>query len=148
MYCLTLHKQIAMKLEKITLANLSNLMSQILKTLVNLKKMHLNIHITGYLIRKLNLQEYQSKENSFTWVDEVAKGALKKPSNDFFEKIKKLEKIFYIRNGDKISHDPNIHQDLVQCSNSIDLADNIKSLFFKCRIHFRIQRLNLNNKQE
>lgn len=105
-------------------------------------------YISGYLIRKLNLQEYQSKENSFTWVDEVAKGALKKPSNDFLEKIKKLEKIFYIRNGDKISHDPNILQDLVQCSTSIDLADNIKSLFFKCRIHFRIRRLNLNNKQE
>ena len=34
-------------------------------------------YISGYIIRKLNLEEYEAHESSFTWVDPVSKGSLK-----------------------------------------------------------------------
>ena len=34
-------------------------------------------YISGYIIRKLNLEEYESHESSFTWVDQLSKGSLK-----------------------------------------------------------------------
>ena len=36
-------------------------------------------YMSGYIIRKLNLEEYESHESSFTWVDQVSKGLLEKP---------------------------------------------------------------------
>lgn len=37
-------------------------------------------YISGYMLRKLRLEEHTSSESSFTWVDQVSKGYLKKPS--------------------------------------------------------------------
>lgn len=34
-------------------------------------------YIAGYMIRKMNLEEYQCEEYSFSWVDQVSKGYLK-----------------------------------------------------------------------
>lgn len=45
-------------------------------------------YISGYLIRKLNLPEYESHENTFTWVYLISKGYLNKPETDFVNKIK------------------------------------------------------------
>lgn len=50
-------------------------------------------YISGYIIRKLNLKGFECQENSFTWVDQVSKGYLKKPSRSFLEKIKCLETV-------------------------------------------------------
>ncbi|KAI8116210.1 Transposable element P transposase [Lucilia cuprina] len=99
-------------------------------------------YIAGYFIRKLKLREYESKENSYTWVDLVSKGMLIKPSSEFLEQLKKLEAVFYTLNGLEISHCDNIHQRLVERSNNIDLPDVVKCFFFKCRIYFRIRHLN------
>lgn len=52
-------------------------------------------YIAGYIIRKLNLVEYECNQDSNTWVDQVSKGFLKKPKTEFVIKFRKLEAIFY-----------------------------------------------------
>uniref|UniRef100_Q7M4J6 P element homolog (Lu-P1 element) n=1 Tax=Lucilia cuprina TaxID=7375 RepID=Q7M4J6_LUCCU len=99
-------------------------------------------YISGYIIRKHNLEEYQCRENTFTWVDEVSKGSLKKPSNFFLQKIKSLEVVFYNVNGREISHRTNLRQHLLNESSYVDLPERIKQFFFRCRIFFRIRNLN------
>lgn len=99
-------------------------------------------YIAGYIIRKLNLEEYQSHEYSFSWVDQVSKGYLKKPSPEFLDNIKRLEVVFESINGKEIDHHVHLKQRLFEKSIGIDLPDNIKSFYFKCRIHFRIKHLN------
>uniref|UniRef100_Q7M4J7 P element homolog (Lu-P2 element) n=1 Tax=Lucilia cuprina TaxID=7375 RepID=Q7M4J7_LUCCU len=105
-------------------------------------------YIAGYTIRKLKLREYESQKNSYTWVDQVSKGMLIKPSSEFLEQLKKLEAVFYTLNGLEISHCDNIHQRLVERSNNIDLPDVVKCFFFKCRIYFRIRHLNQRLKKQ
>lgn len=100
-------------------------------------------YISGYVIRKLNLSEYESSENSFTWVDQVSKGYLKKPAPAFLEKINALEDIFNSYNKDEIDLKPKLHHCLLEASKSIELDDKIKGFYFKCRIHFRIRNLNM-----
>lgn len=48
-------------------------------------------YISGYIIRKLRLEEYKCEENSQTWVDQLSKGSLVKPSSTFVDKITSLE---------------------------------------------------------
>lgn len=103
-------------------------------------------YISGYIIRKLNLTEYQCSQNSCTWVDQISKGFLKKPTVEFLHKIKELDLIFNDVNEKEISHKPNLHKDLVEKSLHIDLPEKIKEFFFKCRIHFRVRHLNKNMK--
>lgn len=87
-------------------------------------------YISGYIIRKLNLQEYQCHENTHTWVDQVSKGYLTKPTSLFLDKIKALEVIFYKINGLEISNRPNLRQRLVQNSELVELPEEIKAFFF------------------
>ena len=71
-------------------------------------------YISGYIIRNLNLEEYESHESSFTWVDQVSKGYLKKASNSFLETMKFLELTFNKTNGMEISHKRNLHNRLCE----------------------------------
>lgn len=105
-------------------------------------------YIAGYVIRKLNLVEYECKQQSFTWVDQLSKGYLKKPTPDFLSKIIELESIFKKENGEEISHSPKLRQSLLKKSACVDLPDKIKDFFFKCRIYFRIRKLNKDLKIE
>lgn len=52
-------------------------------------------YISGYIIRKLKLEGYECHESSNTWVDQISKGNLIKPSAEFVDAIKKLEGIFH-----------------------------------------------------
>ena len=105
-------------------------------------------YIAGYMIRKLNLVEYECHQDSYTWVDQVSKGYLKKPTKQFVLKLKKLELIFYNINGNNISHSRNLKKLLIERSQFIELPEDAKKLFFKCRIHFRIRNLNKRLKEQ
>lgn len=98
--------------------------------------------LSGYIIRKRHLEEYESSENTFTWVDQVSKGYLKKPSTHFVNKIKGLELVFADMNKQEISFHRNIQKRLVERSVTIDLPETVKYFFFKCRTHFRVKHLN------
>lgn len=99
-------------------------------------------YIAGYMIKKLNLEKEQCHSNSSTWVDQVSKGSLKKPSSTFLSQVKKMELIFHKINGLEIAHCRNLNKRLVEKSGSIDLPEHVKRFFFKCRIHFRVRNLN------
>ena len=71
-------------------------------------------YIAGYIIRKLNLEEYECHQDSYTWVDLVSKGYLKMPTKQFVSKLKKLEFIFYNINGNNISHSRNLKKLLIE----------------------------------
>ena len=73
-------------------------------------------HIAGYVIRKINLVEYECHQDSYTRVDHMSKGYLKKPAIDFVAKLKNLEHIFYHINGNIISHCRNLHKLLIDRS--------------------------------
>lgn len=103
-------------------------------------------YISGYIIRKLRLEEYKCEENSQTWVDQLSKGSLVKPSNTFVDKITSLEKLFKKRNKFNISHRPQLHRKLVEASKNVDLPEKVRSFYFKCRIHFRVRYLNKRKK--
>lgn len=105
-------------------------------------------YIAGYIIQKLNLQEYESHLNTFSWVDQVSTCSLKKPKESFLVEIKKLEGVFCNLNGDHISHCQNIRQKLLEKSKAVNLDPNIKEFFFKCRLYFRVRQLNKNFKGE
>ena len=94
------------------------------------------------MIRKLNLVEYECHQDSYTWVYQAPKGYLKKPTIEFISYIMKLEYIFYNINGSNISHYCNLHNLLIERNQLIELTENIKKLFLKSRIHFRIRNFN------
>ena len=78
-------------------------------------------YISGYIIRKLNLEEYECHENSYTWVDQVSKGSLKKPSNGFLNNIKLLESVFNKHDKSEICHDRFLRKRLIEKSRSIPI---------------------------
>lgn len=78
-------------------------------------------YISGYIIKKLNLEEYKSCENSFTWVDQVSKGFLHKPSSPFLHGVKTLESVFYNLNALEIAHCKNLHRRLINNSAHVEL---------------------------
>lgn len=92
-------------------------------------------YIAGYIIQKQNLTEFQCNQNSFTWVDEISKGFLKKPSNQFVSNLKQLENILKEINKKTTSFDPKLQHTMI-----------LDSTHFKCRINFRIRDLNKRSK--
>lgn len=106
----------------------------------------------GYIIKKLDCENdgqitsREKNQNSWTWVNEVSKGGLIKPSQEIMLKLKLLEQIFIKLNDKNI----NIRCDYLkyhfnECD-KIDILENmpenVKLLFFKCRLYFRLRMLN------
>ena len=86
--------------------------------------------------------------STWTWVDQVSEGGLYKPTESFLLKIIELEKIFIEINNNRIS----IRRDylkyhLSQCD-SINAIERVKRLFFRCRLYFRLKKLNKNQKKK
>lgn len=103
-------------------------------------------YIAGYIIQKQNLTEFQCNQNSFTWVDEISKGFLKKPSNQFVSNLKQLENIFKGKNKKTTSFDPKLQHTMILDSAHVDLPLEVKKFYFKCRTNFRIRDLNKRSK--
>lgn len=104
-------------------------------------------YVAGYIAKKLKLDNYIEKENqksSYTWVDEISRGGLKKPSKEFLDKIIELNNIFNIINKDKLCVRKDYLKYHVDLSEKINLSNEIKILFFRIRMYFRIRILNKN----
>lgn len=87
-------------------------------------------YIAEYIIRKQHLLEYEDHSNStFTWVDQISKGFLKKPSPSFLRSVQCLETVFHSLNLSEIVHCKNIKQRLVDHSTHVDLPENVKRFF-------------------
>lgn len=90
--------------------------------------------IAGYICRKLNLNE--------PYISTSESGSIQ-PSNKFINCLNKLDEIFNSFNGDNLKTTNLFISILLGHSIEIECHDNIKILFFQCRLYFRIRRLNL-----
>lgn len=109
-------------------------------------------YLGGYIIKKCfkgnEAQVYRDANSStFTWVDEVSEGGLIKPSKQFIIILKQLEKVFETLNGNKISITQNYLKKHLLQSEKIECEAKVKTLFFRCRMYFRIKHLNNDNKK-
>ncbi|XP_073816400.1 uncharacterized protein [Musca autumnalis] len=85
--------------------------------------------MAGYVIWKLNLNEYEDHEKTGSWVDQISLGFLKKPNQEFLKYITSLEYVFASINGSKIDHNNNSQRRLLQLSNQVNLPEKVKNSF-------------------
>lgn len=99
-------------------------------------------YIAGFIVRKLGLTEHVSNEPTYTWVDEVSRGGLTKPSTSFLCITKQLEVVFKTFNGTTVRNCDNYLQKLIACSEHVGANADVKKLFFKTRMYQLIKNLN------
>lgn len=99
--------------------------------------------IDGFIIRQLRKCDIQEDMES-QWIDLVSDGGLRKPPEWFFTKLIGLETIFNSIMGDKVGQEPKITQGLVDNREGVKIEPEIevRKLFFKGRIHARINELH------
>lgn len=107
-------------------------------------------HIAGYVAYRLRHQENLGKptshDNGFvtTWIDELSEGGLYRPGEEFLKTIYKLETIFNKYNGIGLKSKTNYIEGLLEMSSEIEGSDNMKKLFFRCKMYFRMRNMNRN----
>lgn len=99
-------------------------------------------YLAGYLIKKLKINEHVSEDSSYTWVDQISEGGLKKPSREFQNKIKSLENIFFKCNKNDVYTGSKFLVKLLNESENVDLSIEVKKLYYKTRLYIRIRYLN------
>lgn len=84
----------------------------------------------------------------FSWVNHLSEGGLMKPTEDFLMKCIEMESIFVKINGDDLIICNGFIQNLLKHSEHIqNISREAKSLFFRCKMFFRIRILNNNSKK-
>lgn len=92
-------------------------------------------YVAGYIIRKLRLTNSKCVNNEgYTWIDQLSKGGLKKPSRIFLKNLSELEIIFDKINGDSIVQTKNVCKMMLEKCTQNSLPENVKTFFFKIRI--------------
>lgn len=104
-------------------------------------------------MRKENLGAMTSQETStsLTWVSQVSEGGLFKPNSAFMDELKKLNKIFEVVHGSEgsLKSGPNFMKTLLELSKKNDFcSEEAKQVFFRCKMYFRIRKLNAGMKSE
>lgn len=99
-------------------------------------------YLAGYLIKKLKINKHVSEDSSYTWVDQISEGGLKKPSREFQNKIKSLENIFFKHNKNDIYTGSKFLAKLLNDSENVDLNIEVKKLYYRTRLYIRIRYLN------
>lgn len=71
-----------------------------------------------------------------------------KPTDDFLMKCKVMDSVFEKVNGDSLKICSSYIKNLIKYSEHVDLSEDAKWLFFKCKMYFRIRILNNKMKEE
>lgn len=105
-------------------------------------------NIAGYIAFKVRAKESlgaptsQQNNATYSWTDHISKGGLYKPNPDFLKKIYELEQVFFDYNGSELKCGPNYIKTLINKSNHVNCSHELKSLYFRCKMFFRIRILN------
>lgn len=105
-------------------------------------------NLAGFIAFKLRKSEsslgYIATDNdpTYTWINHLSEGGLMKPNENFLSKCRELNTIFEKINGNSLKICDNYIQEHIDSSRDIDLSENVKSLFFRCKMFFRIRILN------
>lgn len=107
-------------------------------------------NLAGFICHKMkslhsdigvNLDENQN----LTWVDHLSEGGLTKPTDAFMNTVQKLEVIFQNFNPNhSLFISSKYIATLLDLTKDVECGINIKKLFFKSRMYFRIRSLNKN----
>lgn len=100
--------------------------------------------VGGYIAKKLRKKHPElgilatgNKEGSY--IDQVSEGSLYKPTQRFLNNLLHLSKIF---NNEGFKPTQNFMKNLLNKSNQVNVPEEAKKLFFKCKIYFCIRRHN------
>lgn len=109
-------------------------------------------NLAGFVAFKLRKKEKlgyipDCNEGSFSWVNHLSEGGLQKPTEEFLIKCNELDHIFNTFNGDSLKIEKNYLKCLNNLAKNVDLSDEAKNLFFKCKMYFKIRILNHNIKE-
>lgn len=104
-------------------------------------------NLAGFICHKLKKKEpsascSSSSQETFTWVNHLSEGGLKKPTEQLMAQLHQLEQIFNKVNADSIFVCKEYLSNLLNLSSHIDCGNKIKILFFRSRMYFRIRTLN------
>jgi len=102
-------------------------------------------NLAGFICHKFRKDEpsaFCSNQESFTWVDHLSEGGLKKPSEELMAQLRQLEQVFDAVNSDSILICKGYLLKLLNLSGHVTCNDKIKTLFFKSRMYFRLRLLN------
>lgn len=105
-------------------------------------------NLAGYIAFKLRHKEKlgsipNTNEASFSWINHLTEGGLQKPTDEFMIKCNELDKIFIKYNGDSLKIEKNYLQNLCKLAEGVNVSDEVKMLFFRCKMYFKIRILNL-----
>lgn len=102
-------------------------------------------NLAGFIchgLQKVEPSASSSIEPSFTWVDHLSEGGLKKPSEKLMADLQELESIFNNVNLNRLLVRKGYLTNLLTLASQVDCSDNIKSLFFRSRMYFRMRVIN------
>lgn len=104
-------------------------------------------NLAGYICHKLknenpDLVSNSSTERNYSWVNHLSEGGLSKPSTSLMNTLILCDSIFSKLNGDKLLLASGYLQKHLLEAKEIEASDDVKKLFFRCRMYFRIRKLN------
>lgn len=102
-------------------------------------------NLAGFISHKLKNIEptaSTSSEQHFTWVDHLSEGGLSKPSEQMMHIMQQLESIFQSVNAESIFICQGYLDNLLKKAANVNCSINVKMLFFRSRMYFRIKKLN------
>lgn len=104
-------------------------------------------NLAGYICHKLKNKHPSIEANNvgdsiYTWVDHLSEGGLSKPSNLLMEQLKSCDEIFNKLNQSKILITNGYLQKHLSEAKDIEADEEVKKLFFRSRMYFRIRLLN------
>lgn len=105
-------------------------------------------NLAGFVAFKLRKNEclgsISSKLNdvSSTWINHLSEGGLMKPTDEFLSRCRQLNDIFETINGKSLKITPNFIKQHIDCAKDINVSNDVKRLFFLCKMYFRIRILN------
>lgn len=104
-------------------------------------------NLAGYICHKLKNQNPNLAANplevaSYTWVNHLSEGGLIKPSSSLVETLRSCDAIFFKLNGEKLLISNEYLQKHLLEAKDIQATEEVKKLFFRCRMYFRMRLLN------
>uniref|UniRef100_T1GGK3 Transposable element P transposase n=1 Tax=Megaselia scalaris TaxID=36166 RepID=T1GGK3_MEGSC len=85
--------------------------------------------------------EQSCSTDKLTWVDFLSEGGLYKPHTWVLNSVKLLHEVFIKQNGDSLSPGANYIGRMLDASCHVRGSTNMKSLFFRCVMYFKIRQL-------
>lgn len=89
-----------------------------------------------------------TSDMSNSWVNHLSEGGLLKPNEDFLTKCNELDHIFNNFIGETLKLPDNYLKALMNLAESVNVSIEVKHLFFRCKMYFKLRKLNKDMKEK